>query len=191
MAVVRDVEVIEDPAVAVVALDPVRARLLAELTTPASATTLADRLGIATIGVRLGDGSIAVGVDRWDDVVVAGAAPERVEIEPDDDATILYTSGTTGRPKGAVSTHRAVVQALMGFSCKVAIDSMRRPTEAAGRTGAPAGVVEVIAASTASEPALPGVEVAPGATVFTRTPSGPYSAAQVRVNCSTAALLAV
>src|ERR1051326_5524626 len=43
----RDVEVIEDPAVAVAALDPMRARLLAELARPGSATTLAGRLGLS------------------------------------------------------------------------------------------------------------------------------------------------
>jgi len=42
-----DVDVIEDPAAAVVALDPVRARLLAELATPGSASTLAPRVGLA------------------------------------------------------------------------------------------------------------------------------------------------
>jgi DNA-binding transcriptional ArsR family regulator len=42
-----DVEVIDDPAAAVVALDPVRARLLAELAEPASAATLAGRVGLA------------------------------------------------------------------------------------------------------------------------------------------------
>lgn len=42
----HDVDVIDDPAVATVALDPVRCRLLAELTEPASAATLAERLGI-------------------------------------------------------------------------------------------------------------------------------------------------
>jgi DNA-binding transcriptional ArsR family regulator len=44
---VLDVEVIEDPAAAVVALDPMRARLLAELTVPGSAAALAARVGLA------------------------------------------------------------------------------------------------------------------------------------------------
>ena len=41
-----EVQVIDDPAAAVVALEPVRSRLLAELAEPASAATLAARLGI-------------------------------------------------------------------------------------------------------------------------------------------------
>ena len=41
-----DVAVIEDPAVAEVSLDPVRARLLAELVEPGSATTVAVRVGL-------------------------------------------------------------------------------------------------------------------------------------------------
>ena len=40
------VEVIDDPTAAAVALDPVRSRLLSELAEPASAATLANRLGI-------------------------------------------------------------------------------------------------------------------------------------------------
>ena len=42
-----EVEVIEDPAAAAVALEPVRSRLLSELSEPASAATLAVRLKIA------------------------------------------------------------------------------------------------------------------------------------------------
>jgi DNA-binding transcriptional ArsR family regulator len=42
-----DLEVIDDPATAVVALDPVRARLLAELAVPGSAASLAPRMGLA------------------------------------------------------------------------------------------------------------------------------------------------
>ncbi|MCE6994299.1 helix-turn-helix domain-containing protein [Saccharothrix sp. S26] len=41
-----DVAVIEDPAVAEVSLDPVRARLLAELAQPSSATMLAAKVGL-------------------------------------------------------------------------------------------------------------------------------------------------
>jgi DNA-binding transcriptional ArsR family regulator len=40
-------EVIDDPAAATVALNPVRSRLLAELAEPASAATLAGRVGLA------------------------------------------------------------------------------------------------------------------------------------------------
>jgi DNA-binding transcriptional ArsR family regulator len=43
----HDVAVIEDPAAAEVSLDPVRARLLAELAEPGSATMLAARVGLS------------------------------------------------------------------------------------------------------------------------------------------------
>lgn len=42
-----DVEVIDDPAAATVALEPIRSRLLFELAKPASAATLAGRVGLA------------------------------------------------------------------------------------------------------------------------------------------------
>jgi hypothetical protein len=44
---VYDVEVIEEPAAAASALDPVRSRLLAELVEPGSAAALATRVGIS------------------------------------------------------------------------------------------------------------------------------------------------
>jgi DNA-binding transcriptional ArsR family regulator len=42
-----DIQVIEDPAAAAVALEPMRSRLLSELAAPASAATLATRVGLA------------------------------------------------------------------------------------------------------------------------------------------------
>lgn len=45
--VIRDIDVIDDPAAAMLALDPVKVRLLAELAQPASAATLAGRIGLA------------------------------------------------------------------------------------------------------------------------------------------------
>ncbi len=43
---VSDIEVIQDPLIAIIALDPIRTRLLAELAEPASAGALATRLGL-------------------------------------------------------------------------------------------------------------------------------------------------
>jgi DNA-binding transcriptional ArsR family regulator len=44
---VLDIQIIDDPAAATVALEPMRSRLLAELAEPASAATLATRVGLA------------------------------------------------------------------------------------------------------------------------------------------------
>jgi long-chain acyl-CoA synthetase len=38
-----------------------------------------------------------------------------VDVGPEDDATIFYTSGTTGKPKGAVGTHRNMATNLMSL----------------------------------------------------------------------------
>ena len=44
-----------------------------------------------------------------------GAATALPTLDPLDNATILYTSGSTGQSKGAVSDHRAVVQGAMSY----------------------------------------------------------------------------
>ncbi len=59
-------------------------------------------------------------------------------IETDDPATIFYTSGTTGAPKGALGTHRNLVTNILSTACNGARPYLRRgeaPPEPTPRVG--------------------------------------------------------
>ncbi|PZN95371.1 MAG: AMP-dependent synthetase [Alphaproteobacteria bacterium] len=62
------------------------------------------------VGVRLP--AAADGVIPWSDVIAGGGAMPETAVDPDADACIFYTSGTTGHPKGAQLTHRGCVSNL-------------------------------------------------------------------------------
>ena len=92
------------------------------------------------------DGELPADADRWEDVVDPAKAPAElpaVDIDPDDDACIFYTSGTTGFPKGAQLTHRGSVHNLLNLAFMAAVSSLAAakvgsaPTPAVGADGQP------------------------------------------------------
>ncbi len=68
--------------------------------------------GAKLVAVRAPAPSRAI---AYEDVVAGGGAMPDATIDPDDDACIFYTSGTTGFPKGAQLTHRGCVSNLMNM----------------------------------------------------------------------------
>ena len=72
------------------------------------------------------------GLATWEEFL-HGASERMPEppIAPEDNATILYTSGSTAHPKGVLSTHRAITNALLGWECGGAIAMIMNPQMAA------------------------------------------------------------
>ena len=91
-----------------------------------------------------------------EDLLTDGATLPEVEIDPDDDVTILYTSGTTGHPKGAVSTHRAVLSSLMAFAARGAVERPARAGRGRARSRQAPACNDARACRCSTSPARPG-----------------------------------
>jgi long-chain acyl-CoA synthetase len=89
----------------------------------------------ASVVVRAGGALLAEGMLRWEEVmseIPADAALPPVNVGTDDDATIFYTSGTTGRPKGALGTHRNICTNPMSLFYVNVRNALRAGADAAG-----------------------------------------------------------
>jgi long-chain acyl-CoA synthetase len=95
--------------------------------------------GISLVAVRAPS---TAGYVAWSDVIATGGTMPVAEIDPDDDACIFYTSGTTGFPKGAQLTHRGCVANLfnMMFSGQAQALATQRATGVAPDPNAPVPV---------------------------------------------------
>lgn len=59
--------------------------------------------------VLIGNGKADGEWQRYEDLIErAGAVEPTMDVSPDDAWCLMYTSGTTGRPKGAIRTHRGI-----------------------------------------------------------------------------------
>jgi long-chain acyl-CoA synthetase len=78
---------------------------------------------MAVVGVRLRT-EARENVVPWSDLLAVGGSLPEAAIDPDSDACIFYTSGTTGHPKGAQLTHRGCVSNVMSMAFAGAVTAL-------------------------------------------------------------------
>ncbi len=66
------------------------------------------------------------GVNDWASLPAVTSLEEFPSRGPDDDVTIFYTSGTTGKPKGAVTSHRNIISNIWNGAAAQARAFLRR-----------------------------------------------------------------
>jgi long-chain acyl-CoA synthetase len=85
---------------------------------------------------------------RFEEVLAASRSDAKlpeVALEAEDEATIFYTSGTTGRPKGALGTHRNICSNLMSLAFVQLCGAMRsgKPSATEGERPQSAQLISV------------------------------------------------
>ena len=128
---------LSDSTPRVIVADDERIERLLPILDGLRATDPLDVIAVRTDGAQPDDFA------RWEDVTDPEGAPADLpsaEIDPDDDACIFYTSGTTGFPKGAQLTHRSCVTNIMhcAFSAFVSATATAMLNPPAESTDAPA-----------------------------------------------------
>jgi long-chain acyl-CoA synthetase len=91
--------------------------------------------GIPLVATRVAD--LPEGVLPWSAVIAHGGELPEADVDPDDDACIFYTSGTTGFPKGAQLTHRGCIANLFSLMFSGQVTALAT-MEAAGLSPDPA-----------------------------------------------------
>jgi long-chain acyl-CoA synthetase len=72
------------------------------------------------------------GIEWWPDVLEEAGDPDPVDIDPDDTHTLLFTGGTTGKPKGCLLTHRNLVaNARQAIAAQSRLPDLMRGRESA------------------------------------------------------------